>query len=114
MLELGGNDGLRGIAPAVTRSNLNRMIERVRQQVPHAKVVIAGMQLPTNMGLEHTQTFAAIYPEIAKDRGAVLIPFLLERVGGDPTLNLPDGIHPTPEGHKIVADTVWRTLQPLL
>jgi acyl-CoA thioesterase-1 len=114
VIELGGNDGLRGIAPAATRSNLEAMIERIRQRNPHVKVILAGMQLPTNMGPEHTRSFAAIYPEIARERGTVLIPFLLERVGGDPSLNLPDGIHPTPEGHKIVADTVWRTLQPLL
>jgi acyl-CoA thioesterase-1 len=114
VLELGGNDGLRGIAPATTRSNLNAMIERIRQRYPDVKVVVAGMQLPTNMGPEHTREFAAVFPEVAKARDAVLIPFLLDRVGGVPTLNLPDGIHPTPEGHEIVADTVWRTLQPLL
>lgn len=114
IIELGGNDGLRGIAPTLTRSNLDRMIERIRQQYPDVKVVIAGMMLPTNMGPEHTRDFAAIFPDIARTSGAVLIPFLLDRVGGEPSLNLPDGIHPTPEGHKIVADTVWRTLQPLL
>ena len=114
VIELGGNDGLRGIAPAVTRSNLVRMIERIRQQYPDVIIVIAGMQLPTNMGPEHTRAFAAIFPEIARAESVVLIPFLLDRVGGDPSLNLPDGIHPTPEGHQIVADTVWRTLQPLL
>ena len=114
VIELGGNDGLRGIAPAVTRANLNSMIERVRRQYPDARVVIAGMQLPTNMGPVHTRAFAAIFPDIARAKGAVLIPFLLDRVGGEPSLNLPDGIHPTPEGHQIVADTVWRTLQPLL
>ena len=114
VIELGGNDGLRGIAPAVTRSNLDRMIERIRQRYPDVIIVIAGMQLPTNMGPEHTRAFAAIFPEIARAGSVVLIPFLLDRVGGDPSLNLPDGIHPTPEGHQIVADTVWRTLQPLL
>jgi acyl-CoA thioesterase I len=114
VIELGGNDGLRGIAPATTRSNLTAMIERVRQRYPDAKVVIAGMQMPTNMGPEYTRDFAAIYPEVARTGGAVLIPFLLDRVGGVPTLNLPDGIHPTAEGHKIVAETVWRALQPLL
>ncbi len=114
VIELGGNDGLRGIAPTVTRSNLNRMIERIRQVHPDVKVVIAGMQLPTNLGPEHIRDFAAIFPEVARARDAVLIPFLLDRVGGVPTLNQPDGIHPTAEGHQIVADTVWRTLQPLL
>lgn len=114
VIELGGNDGLRGIAPPVTRSNLNRMIERIRQQAPDVRVVITGMLLPTNMGPEHTRDFAAIFPDIARESGAVLIPFLLDGVGGNPSLNLPDGIHPTADGHKIVAETVWRTLQPLL
>jgi acyl-CoA thioesterase-1 len=114
VIELGGNDGLRGIAPTTTRTNLEAMIARVRQRFPQVKVVLAGMQMPTNMGPEYTRAFAAIYPDLAQASGVVLIPFLLEGVGGDPTLNLPDGIHPTPEGHKIVAETVWRTLQPLL
>lgn len=114
VLELGGNDGLRGIAPEATRSNLEAIIQRIHQRYPDTKVVVAGMQMPTNMGPEYTRQFAAIYPEIARAEGTVLIPFLLEGVGGVPNLNLPDGIHPTPEGHRIVADTVWRTLQPLL
>ena len=114
VIELGGNDGLRGIAPATTRANLETMIKRVRQRYPDVTVVIAGMQMPTNMGPAHTEAFAAIYPEVARNSGAVLIPFLLEGVGGVPSLNLPDGIHPTAEGHRLVADTVWRILQPLL
>ncbi len=114
VLELGGNDGLRGIAPATTRSNLATMIDRIRQRYPDVKIVIAGMQLPANMGPEHTRDFAAIFPSLARDRKAGLIPFLLDRVGGVSSLNQPDGIHPTAEGHQIVADTVWRTLQPLL
>jgi acyl-CoA thioesterase-1 len=114
VIELGGNDGLRGIDPAATRSNLIAMIERVRQRYPDVTVVLAGMQLPTNMGPDYTQAFAAIYPEIAKESRVTLIPFLLDRVGGVPSLNQADGIHPTAEGHRIVADTVWLTLEPLL
>jgi acyl-CoA thioesterase-1 len=114
VIELGGNDGLRGISPATTRSNLETMISRIRQRYPAVKVVIAGMQLPTNMGLEHTKAFAALYPAVASATGSTLIPFLLDGVGGRPNLNLPDGIHPTPEGHRLVAETVWQTLQPLL
>ncbi len=114
VIELGGNDGLRGIAPATTRSNLEDMIKRIRQRYPEVVVVLAGMQMPTNMGLDYTREFAAIYPDVARQTEAVLIPFLLEGVGGVPALNLPDGIHPTPEGHAIVADTVWQTLRPLL
>jgi acyl-CoA thioesterase-1 len=113
VIELGGNDGLRGIDPTLTSSNLSAMIARIRQRYPDVKLVLAGMQLPTNMGIEYTRQFAAIYPEVARTGRAVLIPFLLDRVGGVPTLNQADGIHPTAEGHQIVADTVWRTLQPL-
>jgi acyl-CoA thioesterase-1 len=114
VLELGGNDGLRGIPPATTRANLEAMIKRIRERYPDVKVILAGMQMPTNMGPEHTREFAAIYPEVAEAHGAVLIPFLLEGVGGVASLNLPDGIHPTPQGHAIVADTVWDILRPLL
>lgn len=114
VLELGGNDGLRGIPTATTRSNLLAMIARIRERHPDAKVVVAGMQMPTNMGPDYIRDFAAIFPEVAREGGAVLIPFLLEGVGGVPSLNLPDGIHPTPQGHAIVADTVWRHLEPLL
>jgi acyl-CoA thioesterase-1 len=114
VIELGGNDGLRGIDPVATRSNLIAMIERVRQRYPGTAIVLAGMQLPTNMGPDYTRAFAATYPEVAKETQVTLIPFLLDRVGGIPSLNQADGIHPTAEGHRIVADTVWHALQPLL
>ena len=113
-IELGGNDGLRGVDTATTRANLKAMITRIRQRNPAITVIIAGMQMPTNMGPEYTRDFAALYPEIARQTGSVLVPFLLEGVGGIPSLNLPDGIHPTPRGHAIIADTVWTTLRPLL
>lgn len=114
VIELGANDGLRGLVPANTRANLKSIIERLHKKYPDARVVLAGMELPRNMGSEYTKTFAAIYPDLAKETDSALIPFLLDRVGGVPTLNQPDGIHPTAEGHRIVADTVWRTLKPLL
>lgn len=114
IIELGGNDGLRGIPPETSRTNLQTMIDRIRARYPNVKLVLAGMQLPTNMGPEHTRLFAAMYPELARKNHAVLIPFLLDGVGGVPSLNQADGIHPTAEGHKIVAETVWRILQPLL
>ena len=114
VIELGGNDGLRGIDPATTRANLVAMIERVRQRYPDAAVVLAGMQLPTNMGPDYTRAFAAIYPEVAKETRATLIPFLLDRVGGVPSLNQADGIHPNAEGHRIVAEIVWQFIQPQL
>jgi acyl-CoA thioesterase-1 len=114
VIELGGNDGLRGIDPATSRANLEAMIKRVRERYPDVKVVLAGMQMPTNMGPEYTSQFATMYPDVAKKTQVTLIPFLLEGVGGVPSLNQADGIHPTAPGHKIVAETVWRTLQPLL
>lgn len=114
VIELGGNDGLRGIAPDVTRANLEEMIARVRAKYPQAKIVLAGMQMPTNMGPDYAEAFARIYPELAEKNDTVLIPFLLEKVGGVPELNLPDGIHPTAEGHRIVAETVWKVLAPHL
>ena len=113
-IELGGNDGLRGISPEDSRSNLQTMIGRIRAKYPNVVIVLAGMQLPTNLGPEHTRRFARMYPELAQANHLTLIPFLLDGVGGITGLNQADGIHPTVEGHKIVADTVWRTLQPLL
>ena len=114
VLALGGNDGLRGIPAAVTRTNLQAIIERTKQRYPGAKVVLAGMQMPPNMGEEYRQSFARIFPEVAKGSGAVLVPFLLEGVGGRPELNQPDQIHPTAEGQKILAQNVWKVLRPVL
>ena len=114
VLELGGNDGLRGIPLETSRANLQAMIERIRARYPHVAIVLAGMQLPPNMGPEYTRQFAAMYPELAQANHIALIPFLLDGVGGISSLNQADGIHPTAEGHKIVAATVWRVLQPLL
>jgi len=114
VLELGGNDGLRGLPVEATRNNLQAIIDTVRKKSPDARIVLAGMQIPPNMGPDYTAKFRQIYPELAKKNQLELIPFLLEGVGGIPKLNLPDGIHPTAEGHKIVANTVWKTLGPLL
>jgi len=114
ILELGGNDGLRGIPPASTRTNLQTIIDRTKTKYPDTKIVIAGMQMPPNMGAEYTSAFREIFPDIAKRNKATLIPFLLEGVGGKPDLNLPDQIHPNPEGHRIVAENVWKVLEPLL
>ena len=114
ILELGGNDGLRGIALAETKKNLLSIIDKVHAKYPNTKIVLAGMQIPPNMGQEYTNGFKAIYPEIAKEKNVTLIPFLLEGVAGDPDLNLPDGIHPTEEGHRIVFETLWPYLEELL
>ncbi len=114
VIELGGNDGLRGIPTETSHANLQQMIDRLRQKYPDIKIILAGMQLPTNLGPDYTKKFAAIYPALAQENSIALIPFLLERVGGIPSLNQADGIHPTPRGHEIVAETVWATMNPML
>lgn len=114
VLELGANDGLRGLKTEVTRDNLQRTIDRIRARYPKAVIVLAGMRVPTNLGPDYTSAFAAIYPELAARNHLALIPFLLEGVGGHPDLNQGDGIHPTAEGHAKVADNVWKVIQPLL
>jgi len=114
VLELGANDGLRGFDPAVTRANLEAIVERVRARYPEAKIVLAGMQMPPNLGEDYTRAYAAIFPRVAREEHIALIPFLLADVGGDPALNQADGLHPTAAGHAVVAETVWRVLRPLL
>lgn len=114
VLELGGNDGLRGISVSETRKNLKEIIQQVKSRYPDTKILLAGMQIPPNMGQEYTAEFSGMYEEVASDESVSLIPFLLEGVAGNPELNLPDGIHPTEEGHEIVAETVWENIFPLL
>lgn len=114
VLELGGNDGLRGLPLDQTKANLQMIIDKVKVKNPDVKIVLAGMMVPPNLGKEYTTEFRNIYPDLAKKNNATLIPFLLEGVGGDDKLNLPDGIHPNVEGHKIVAKTVVKVLEPLL
>lgn len=113
VLELGGNDALRGLPLAESKKNLQIIVDKVKAKYPDCKIVIAGMMAPPNLG-SYAKEFHNMFPAIAKKNNAALIPFLLEGVGGDPKLNLPDGIHPTPEGHKILAETVWKTLKPIL
>lgn len=107
ILELGGNDGLRGIKVSETKSNLEKIIDKVRSKFPETKIILAGMQIPPNMGKEYASEFTTMYPAVANEKNVTLIPFLLENVGGIPMLNLPDGIHPTEEGHQVVFKTVW-------
>ena len=114
VLELGGNDGLRGIPVGVTRTNLQSIIDRTKQKYPQAQIVVAGMQMPPNMGAEYNTAFEKIFPDLAKANHAALVPFLLEDVGGRPELNLPDMIHPTAGGHQIVAENIWKVLKPVL
>ncbi|WP_296619647.1 arylesterase [Marivirga sp.] len=114
VLELGGNDGLRGIKPEETNKNLRAIIDKVRQIHPEVKILLAGMMVPPNMGQAYAEEFQKLFPKIAEKKNVNLIPFLLKDVGGEAGLNQPDGIHPTPEGHKIVAKTVWEYLEPLI
>jgi acyl-CoA thioesterase-1 len=114
LIELGGNDGLRGIPVEETRSNLQGIVDRARAKYPEMKIVIAGMRMPPNMGEEYTSRFREIFPALARRNGAVLIPFLLEGVGADPELNQSDLIHPNAEGQRRVAENVWKVLKPLL
>lgn len=111
VLELGANDGLRGIPMDETRKNLQDIINKVKKSNPNVTIVIAGMMLPPNMGPKYTAEFREIFPALAKENNAVLIPFLLQGVGGEARLNQQDGIHPTPEGHEIVAENVWQVLK---
>jgi acyl-CoA thioesterase-1 len=111
ILELGGNDGLRGIPLAETRKNLQAILDKVKAKYPDVKIILGGMQVPPNMGSAYTSEFRSLYPELAQKNNVSLIPFLLEKVGGERELNLPDGIHPTPEGHKLVAENVWAVLE---
>jgi acyl-CoA thioesterase-1 len=114
VLELGANDGLRGQDIDSMRANLRAIIERTRAAHPDAAILIAGMESPPNMGDAYTTQFRAVFPDLARETGAVLIPFLLEGVAGERELNQTDGIHPTAEGQRIVAATVWRYLKPAL
>jgi acyl-CoA thioesterase-1 len=113
VLELGGNDGLRGLPLELLRENLQKIFDRVLAKNPDAKLVLAGMQMPTSMG-DYAQGFADLYAPLAKANDATLIPFLLEGVGGVVEMNLADGIHPNPPGHERVAANVWEVLEPLL
>lgn len=114
VIELGGNDGLRGIALDLTQRNLQDMIDKARAKYPGIRIVLAGMEVPPNMGDTYTTEFRKMYPELSKKNNVTLIPFLLEGVGDRPELNQRDGIHPTAEGHVIVAETVWKYLRPVL
>jgi acyl-CoA thioesterase-1 len=114
LLELGANDGLRGVALSETRANLQAIIDVVRKKSPNTKIILAGMQLPPNMGLEYTTEFKQLFIDLATKNKLEFIPFILKDVGGIAALNQNDGIHPNIEGHKILANTVWDVLKPLL
>lgn len=114
VLELGGNDGLRGIDMKSTEQNLQEIIDKVQKKYPDAAIILAGMQVPPNLGNEYTRQFKNIYPRLSQSNGIPLIPALMENVGGKSNLMQADGLHPTVRGHKLIADTIWKTLKPIL
>lgn len=114
VLELGANDALRGLPLEASRANLQAILDQVKAARPNCKIVVAGMLAPPNLGATYTNTFRDMFPELAKSHNAALIPFLLENVAGIASLNLEDGIHPNPEGQKIVAENVWKVLKTVL
>lgn len=114
VLELGANDGLRGVPIAETKANLQAIIDAVRAKSPSTKIILAGMELPPNMGQDYTTQFRAIFSDLAAENKLDFIPFILDGVGGVKELNQSDGIHPTAEGHRIVAGNVWKVLLPEL
>ncbi len=112
IMELGANDGLRGLPVDATRANLETIVKRLKET--GSEVIIAGMEMPPNYGPAYTGAFRKIFPEVAARNEAPLVPFLLEGVGGHPELNQGDGIHPTEKGYDIVVENIWRVLEPLL
>jgi len=114
VLELGGNDGLRGIDPENSKQNLQGIINKVLETYPNAEILLTGMEAPPNMGQTYTSRFRDIYTELSSTNRVEFMPFILEGVAGNSDLNQPDGIHPTAEGHRRVAEDLWEYLQPML
>lgn len=114
ILELGGNDGLRGIDLNSTKENLQRIIDKVKAKNPEAKIILTGMQVPPNLGQDYTRQFKTIYPELAEENNLPLIPTIMDKIGGNEELMQGDGLHPTPEGHKVIAEMVWEVLEKML
>jgi acyl-CoA thioesterase I len=113
ILELGINDAFRGVPIAEIRSNLQAIIDQVKARNPNVRIIIAGMQLPNYASDDYVFAFGQIYTDLAAKNNAVLIPYLLEGVSGDPLLNQPDRVHPNAAGHKILVENVWRVLEPI-
>lgn len=114
ILALGANDGLRGVPVAETEKNIEGIVAKVRAHHPAARILLAGMQVPPNMGPDYAASFGAVFPALARRNDAALWPFLLDGVAGRPELNLDDGIHPNAEGHRVIAERAWAILRPLL
>lgn len=114
VLELGANDGLRGLAVSGMKSNLLKIIQRTREKNPDVSIILAGMRIPPNLGQQYSRDFGQVFREVAEEADAELIPFVLQDVAGRPGLNQFDGIHPTAKGQRVVADNVWKILKPVL
>lgn len=115
VVELGANDGLRGLDTEQLESNLREIARRARERYPELRIVLVAMEAPPNLGATYTERFRDVYPRVARDVGASLLPFLLQGVAGDPELNQSDRTHPNPDGHRIIArDVVWPGLEPIL
>jgi acyl-CoA thioesterase-1 len=114
VLELGGNDGLRGIDLSDTKKNLQQIIDKVEAKYPGVQIILAGMQVPPNLGQDYTREFESMYPELAEKNDLPLIPMVMNKVGGNDELMQGDGIHPTPKGHQVIAETIWQQVKPLL
>jgi acyl-CoA thioesterase-1 len=113
ILELGINDAFRGVAVDQIRENLQKIIDKVKTRNPNVRVVVAGMQLPDYAVDDYVSAFGRMFTDLAAKNRAALVPYLLQGVAGDPSLNVPDGIHPNTAGQKILAETVWRVLEPV-
>jgi acyl-CoA thioesterase-1 len=114
ILETGGNDGLRGIEPDSMRANIRAVMDKAKRLSPPPALVLFAMEAPPNLGDDYTTRFRSVFSDVARETGATLVPFFLEGVAGVDSLNLPDGIHPTPRGHELAAENAWRTLEPVL
>jgi acyl-CoA thioesterase I len=114
VVETGANDGLRGLSPDSLEANIQAIFDRAKQLQPPPRLVLLGMRMPPNYGRAYADRFQQVYRDLAVRNGAALVPFLLEGVGGTTSLNQSDGIHPTAEGQRRIAETVWRVLEPVL
>jgi acyl-CoA thioesterase-1 len=114
VVETGANDGLRGLPITATTATIGSVLDRIKRDRPAATLLLVQMEAPPNMGQDYTRAFHTMFPALAKEHGVTLLPFLLENVAGQPNLNQGDGIHPNNKGEEIVANNIWRALQPML
>jgi acyl-CoA thioesterase-1 len=114
VVETGANDGLRGQAVEGTKATIGQILDRIRRERPSARIALMQMEAPTNLGAAYTTAFHAMYPALAREHAVTLLPFLLDSVAGRASLNQADGIHPNYAGERMVTETVWRGLAPLL